>query len=111
MAGDAVHAAGGDELLLRQTAPAGIADITPTRAGRLVFLPNGLLNSNNNAINFDASAERVDEAYADAVARVEAARRGEAIGRVFMAATDGEARDRVLISQRGIGAWTSAEKC
>ena len=33
-------AAGGDELLLRQTAPAGIADITPTRAGRLVFLPN-----------------------------------------------------------------------
>ncbi|GAA1683261.1 DNA-3-methyladenine glycosylase 2 family protein [Microbacterium lacus] len=40
---------------------------------------------------------------------VEAARRGEAIGRVFMAATDGEARDRVLISQRGIGAWTSAE--
>ena len=40
---------------------------------------------------------------------VEAARRGESIGRVFMSATDGEARDRVLISQRGIGAWTSAE--
>jgi 3-methyladenine DNA glycosylase/8-oxoguanine DNA glycosylase len=40
---------------------------------------------------------------------VEAARRGEAIGRVFMSATDGEARDRVLISQRGIGPWTSAE--
>ena len=39
----------------------------------------------------------------------EAARRGEAIGRVFMAANDGEARDRVLISQRGIGPWTSAE--
>ena len=40
---------------------------------------------------------------------VEAARRGEAIGRVFMSASDGEARDRVLISQRGIGPWTSAE--
>ncbi|HEX5730000.1 DNA-3-methyladenine glycosylase 2 family protein [Microbacterium sp.] len=40
---------------------------------------------------------------------VEAARRGEQIGRVFMSATDGEARDRVLISQRGIGPWTSAE--
>jgi 3-methyladenine DNA glycosylase/8-oxoguanine DNA glycosylase len=40
---------------------------------------------------------------------VEAARRGDAIGRVFMTATDGEARDRVLISQRGIGPWTSAE--
>ncbi|MCR2764537.1 DNA-3-methyladenine glycosylase 2 family protein [Microbacterium sp. zg.B48] len=40
---------------------------------------------------------------------VEAARRGEALGRVFLSATDGEARDRVLISQRGIGPWTSAE--
>jgi 3-methyladenine DNA glycosylase/8-oxoguanine DNA glycosylase len=40
---------------------------------------------------------------------VEAARRGEAIGHVFMSATDGEACDRVLISQRGIGPWTSAE--
>ena len=40
---------------------------------------------------------------------VEAARRGDAIGRVFMTAVDGEARDRVLISQRGIGPWTSAE--
>ncbi|SFS15048.1 hypothetical protein SAMN04487846_3031 [Microbacterium sp. cf046] len=40
---------------------------------------------------------------------VEAARRGEAIGRVFMTAADGEARDRVMISQRGIGPWTSAE--
>ncbi len=48
-------ASGGDELLLRQTAPAGIADITPTKAGRLVFLPNGLLNSSNNAINVDAN--------------------------------------------------------
>ena len=48
-------ASAGDELLLRQTAPAGIADITPTQAGRLVFLPNGLLNSNNNAVNFDAN--------------------------------------------------------
>jgi 3-methyladenine DNA glycosylase/8-oxoguanine DNA glycosylase len=40
---------------------------------------------------------------------VETARRGEGIGRIFMSATDGEARDRVLISQRGIGPWTSAE--
>lgn len=47
-------AGNGDELLLRQTAPAGIADITPTRPGRFVFLPNGLLNSNNNAVNIDA---------------------------------------------------------
>ena len=48
-------ATAGDELLLRQTAPAGIADITPKKAGLLVFLPNGLLNSSNNAINFDAN--------------------------------------------------------
>lgn len=48
-------ASGGDELLLRQTAPTGIANITPTQAGGLVFMPNGLLNSNNNAINFDAN--------------------------------------------------------
>lgn len=38
-----------------------------------------------------------------------AARRGDGIGRVFMAATDGEARDRVLIAQPGLGPWTSAE--
>ena len=48
-------AAGGDEILLRQTAIAGIADITPTKAGKFVFLPNGLLNSNNNAVNIDAN--------------------------------------------------------
>jgi 3-methyladenine DNA glycosylase/8-oxoguanine DNA glycosylase len=40
---------------------------------------------------------------------VEAARCGEVIGRTFLSAADGEARDRVLISQRGIGPWTSAE--
>lgn len=40
---------------------------------------------------------------------VEAARRGESIVRAATAATDGEARDRVLISQRGVGIWTSAE--
>lgn len=48
-------AANGDELLLRQTALPGIADITPTQAGRFVFLPNGLLNSSSNAINVDAN--------------------------------------------------------
>jgi 3-methyladenine DNA glycosylase/8-oxoguanine DNA glycosylase len=40
---------------------------------------------------------------------IEAARRADAIAAVFMTATDGEARDRVMISQRGIGPWTSAE--
>lgn len=40
-----------DELLLRQEALTGISDITPTRAGKFVFLPNGLLNSNNNSLN------------------------------------------------------------
>lgn len=40
---------------------------------------------------------------------VDVARRGDAIGRTFMSAADGEARDRVLITQRGIGPWTSAE--
>ena len=40
-----------DELLLRQHALTGIADIMPTNAGKFVFLPNGLLNSNNNRIN------------------------------------------------------------
>lgn len=42
-------------------------------------------------------------------ALVRAARRGEAIERAVLAAEDGEAVDRVLISQAGIGAWTSAE--
>ncbi|WP_081501152.1 GspH/FimT family pseudopilin [Melaminivora alkalimesophila] len=45
----------GDELLLRQTSLRGIQDITLTRPGRFVFLPNGLLNSNNNAVNIDAN--------------------------------------------------------
>lgn len=40
---------------------------------------------------------------------VRAARRGEAIVRAVRAAHDGEAVDRVLVSQPGIGAWTSAE--
>lgn len=40
-----------DELLLRQEALTGIADIEPKRAGKFVFLPNGLLNSNNNRVN------------------------------------------------------------
>ena len=40
---------------------------------------------------------------------VEAARRGAAIERAAHAALDGEARDRLLLSLRGVGVWTSAE--
>lgn len=40
---------------------------------------------------------------------VEAARRGATIARAAAAAVDGEARDRVFISVRGVGVWTSAE--
>ncbi|HKP08875.1 MAG TPA: DNA-3-methyladenine glycosylase 2 family protein [Microbacterium sp.] len=40
---------------------------------------------------------------------VRAAHRGDAIVRAVLAAEDGESVDRVLISQRGIGPWTSAE--
>ncbi|MEV8239945.1 DNA-3-methyladenine glycosylase 2 family protein [Microbacterium testaceum] len=40
---------------------------------------------------------------------VETARRGESVVRAASAATDGEARDRVFISLRGVGIWTSAE--
>lgn len=48
-------AADGDELLLRQDAPPGIANITLKNAGRFVFLPNGLLSANANGINIDAN--------------------------------------------------------
>ena len=40
---------------------------------------------------------------------VESARRGDAIGRAVAAAADGDERDRVLTSLRGVGLWTSAE--
>ncbi len=40
---------------------------------------------------------------------VESARRGDAVARAVVAAPDGEARDRVLITLRGVGPWTSAE--
>ncbi|KRB36493.1 DNA-3-methyladenine glycosylase family protein [Microbacterium sp. Root180] len=40
---------------------------------------------------------------------VRVARRGDSIVRAVLAASDGEAVDRVLVSQPGIGAWTSAE--
>jgi len=40
---------------------------------------------------------------------VEAARRGDAIARAVAAGKDGEDRDRVLLSLRGVGPWTSAE--
>ncbi|MDA7415200.1 GspH/FimT family pseudopilin [Xenophilus arseniciresistens] len=42
-----------DELLLRQDAPAGIANISLTNSGRFAFLPNGLLNSTATGINID----------------------------------------------------------
>ncbi|MDE0546202.1 DNA-3-methyladenine glycosylase [Microbacterium sp. C7(2022)] len=40
---------------------------------------------------------------------VRTARRGDAIVRAVLEAEDGEAVDRVLVSQPGIGPWTSAE--
>jgi len=40
---------------------------------------------------------------------VDAARRGDTVVRALLRAEDGEARDRVLISLRGVGPWTSAE--
>jgi len=40
---------------------------------------------------------------------VETSRRGASIERAARAAADGEARDRVFISLRGVGIWTSAE--
>lgn len=40
---------------------------------------------------------------------VETARRGDTIVRAATSAADGEARDRVFISLRGVGIWTSAE--
>ena len=40
---------------------------------------------------------------------VRAARRGDSIVNAVLAADDGEAVDRVLVSQPGIGPWTSAE--
>ena len=43
----------GDELLIRQEAPAGIADITLSSAGKFVFYPNGLAQS-ANGINVSA---------------------------------------------------------
>lgn len=48
-------ATNGDELLLRQEAPPGIANIALTNAGRFVFLPNGLLNATANGIDIDAA--------------------------------------------------------
>ncbi|MFT4230147.1 MAG: DNA-3-methyladenine glycosylase 2 family protein, partial [Microbacterium sp.] len=40
---------------------------------------------------------------------VDAARRGDAIAAATLRADDGDARDRVLTSVRGVGAWTAAE--
>ncbi|MEQ6437386.1 GspH/FimT family pseudopilin [Comamonas sp. w2-DMI] len=46
----------GDELLLRQEALTGIADITLKNGGKFVFYPNGLTNlSSANGVNVDAS--------------------------------------------------------
>lgn len=44
----------GDELLLRQDALPGIANIALTQSARLVFLPNGLMSSGANGIKVDA---------------------------------------------------------
>ncbi len=49
----------GDELLLRQDALPGIEDITPTRSGRLTFLPNGLMSA--GAIGFNVDAKGYDK--------------------------------------------------
>lgn len=43
-----------DEVLLRQDALPGIAKITLGKAGRFVFLPNGLVSSGSNSITVDA---------------------------------------------------------
>ena len=40
---------------------------------------------------------------------VDAARRGDSLARTLDAATEGDARDRVLTSLRGVGVWTAAE--
>jgi len=45
-----------DEILLRQDAQSGIANIRLNTAGRFVFYPNGLLKDNANGINVDASS-------------------------------------------------------
>ncbi|WPG37640.1 GspH/FimT family pseudopilin [Variovorax sp. EBFNA2] len=45
----------GDELLLRQVEPSGIAIIKLKTAGRFVFMPNGLLNGTANGIDIDAT--------------------------------------------------------
>ncbi|WP_268894451.1 GspH/FimT family pseudopilin [Variovorax boronicumulans] len=45
----------GDELLLRQVEPSGIASIKLKTAGRFVFMPNGLLNGAANGIDIDAT--------------------------------------------------------
>ncbi len=47
--------ADGDELLLRQVALPGIADITLANAGKFAFYPNGLMNSAANGINVDSA--------------------------------------------------------
>ena len=49
-------AAASDEILLRQDAQPGIANISLNTAGRFVFHPNGLLKDNANGINVDASS-------------------------------------------------------
>ncbi|MNL03158.1 putative major pilin subunit [compost metagenome] len=43
-----------DEVLLRQDALPGIAKIALGKAGRFVFLPNGLVSSGSNSITVDA---------------------------------------------------------
>ena len=52
--GDFSYSESTDEVLLRQDALPGIAKIALGKAGRFVFLPNGLVSSGSNSITVDA---------------------------------------------------------
>ncbi|WP_390343942.1 GspH/FimT family pseudopilin [Variovorax boronicumulans] len=52
--GDFAYSESTDEVLLRQDALPGIAKIALGKAGRFVFLPNGLVSSGSNSITVEA---------------------------------------------------------
>jgi len=52
--GDFSYSESTDEVLLRQDALPGIAKIALGKAGRFVFLPNGLVSSGSNSITVEA---------------------------------------------------------
>ncbi|WP_083259131.1 GspH/FimT family pseudopilin [Variovorax boronicumulans] len=52
--GDFAYSESTDEVLLRQDALPGIAKIALGKAGRFVFLPNGLVSSGSNSLTVDA---------------------------------------------------------